>query len=236
MNDIDKIYDLVKNFLEKNSKKIWMSGLGVLGILVLYLILSPIIGHLTKPALINIYILPKAAVIKINGEEYRNGVYEFQPGEYSGEISAEGFQAKKVDFSVKAHEATKVSDYLLCENEAFECYKDMPEVIEEMKAQAASQEEYEFARDYLEEKRKFESDSIAIFTPYESFEQGFKVELRESKYQEGAKHELVVDLKTCIESRVKGLRENFLAWLKSYGLEAENYKIDYWYCNGSKKG
>ena len=228
---MDQIYD----FIEQNIQKVKYIALGLLGILILYLILSPIIGYLTKPALVEVSIIPKAAIVKINEEEYRNGVYELKPGEYSGEISAEGFQTKKVDFIVKAHETTKLANYLLCEKGDFECYKKTPEVIEEMKAQAASQEEYEFARDYLDGKMKFESDPIAIFTPYESFNQGFKVELRETKYKEGAKHALTVDLKTCMESRIKGLRENFSAWMKSYGLEVKDYEVEYWYCNGSKR-
>ncbi|MDO5481006.1 MAG: hypothetical protein Q4F60_01510 [Candidatus Saccharibacteria bacterium] len=228
---MDKVYE----FLEKNKDKIRYGIFGVLGLIIVAFILTPIVKYFMKPAMMEIHILPKTAMVKINGQEYRNGIYEFQPGNYTGEISANGYETKMVDFTVKAHETVKISNYLLCMDGTFNCYKGDAETIMAMKEQNVDQAEYEFAREYLDNQEKYESDPANIYLPYESYNQGFSARVISGEYQEGEKMRIRVELSTCVEERTKGLKENFLAWMGYHEMKAEDYDIVYFWCDGEKK-
>lgn len=228
---MDEIY----RFLEKNKKKIRYGVFGALGLAVVILVATPIVRYFMKPAMVNIYILPKTAVVKIDGQEYRNGVYEFRVGDYTGEISAEGYETRKVDFSVKAHETVEISNYLLCADGTFNCYKGDAETIMAMKEQNVDSAEYEFAREYLDAREEYERDPINNYLPYESYNQGFSARVISGEYREGEKAKVRVELMTCIESRTSGLRENFLAWMRAKGMEAGDYEIVYFWCDSEKR-
>ena len=55
---------------------------------------------------------PSNADILIDGQHYRCGLYEFAPGDYHAQFSADGFDAKNLDFTVTPHGTTIITDYL----------------------------------------------------------------------------------------------------------------------------
>lgn len=71
-----------------------------------------LVQNFSRPTLLEIAIAPSNATVKINGETYKNGVYEFEEGSYTAEISADGFSSKIIDLSVKNRETTLFIDYL----------------------------------------------------------------------------------------------------------------------------
>lgn len=231
---MDKIYDLLIN----HKKKIGIFAIILAAAFAVFAGISSLVGYLTKPALLDIYVLPKAAEITINGEAYNNGVYELPTGDYSAEIKAEGYEAKTVSFSVRAHETTKLTEYLECDGGGLECYKANPTEISEMREARFDQKSYEFARDYTDAKDAVVRDPIFSYAPYESYEKGFEVRaetVTDENYKEGMKVRVSVSLMTCIEGSINGLKNNFLAWMEARGMSVENYVINYVYCDGSMK-
>lgn len=231
---MDKIYDLLVN----HKKTIVISVVVLAAAFAIAAAISSLVGYLTKPALLEVYVLPKTAKVTVNGSEYNNGIYELPAGDYSAEIKAEGYEAKTVEFSIKAHETTKLADYLKCSGGGFECYKAHPAEIEALRDARFDQESYEFARDYTDAKDVVTKDPIFSYTPYESYEKGIKVraeEVTNENYKEGAKVKVHVSLMTCMENSTNGLKNNFIAWLEARGMKASDYDISYVYCDGSKR-
>lgn len=81
--------------------------------------------HPTK-TIVDLNITPVAANITLNGQLYRNGTYEIEPGTYSLKIEADGFVAKEYDIEVKANQTTSVNDYLLNSENGLQYYMDNP--------------------------------------------------------------------------------------------------------------
>ncbi len=63
------------------------------------------------------------AVVTINGQEYGNGVFEFEPGEYTAEVSAAGFEPREAQISVAEGTTTKVATFLVNEKEGMEYFE-----------------------------------------------------------------------------------------------------------------
>ena len=97
----------------KNSVKI---AIGVsVGALVLILAVS--LGFLIRSAIysarVNIMVAPSIAVVRIGDNDYPvSGEFEFEPGEYVVEVSAEGFATKTGKLVLKDGETTDLSLYL----------------------------------------------------------------------------------------------------------------------------
>ena len=63
-------------------------------VLVIFLIIVPAIKNANRPAFLDILVAPVDANVMIDGEEYRNAVYEMEPGHYTATITKEGFIEK----------------------------------------------------------------------------------------------------------------------------------------------
>ena len=231
---MDRIYDLLVN----HKKTIMISAIVIAAAFVIAAAISSLVGYLTKPALLDLYVLPKTAKVTIDGQEYNNGVYELPAGDYSAEIKAEGYEAKTVEFSIKAHETTKVANYLECKDGGFECYKAHPAEIEALRDARFDQKSYEFARDYMDAKDAVTKAPIFSYTPYESYEKGIEVRaegVTDENYKEGMKVKVQVSLMTCMENSTNGLKNNFIAWMEARGMKVGDYEVSYSYCDGSKR-
>lgn len=102
----------MENDILKRRKWIIFGSLGVV-IVILIISLIFIIRNNTNTATIDILVAPTTAKVKIDGREYGGvGEYEIHPGEYTAEISAEGFVARTVGFVAKDGETTKIRAYL----------------------------------------------------------------------------------------------------------------------------
>lgn len=72
---------------------------------------------------ISISVAPSQATVMINGNEYHNGSYEFQPGQYQATISAEGFTTKTLDINVQPDQTTAIATYLVNNQEKMEYFE-----------------------------------------------------------------------------------------------------------------
>jgi len=68
-------------------------------------------------------IAPSSADITINNKTYKNGVYEFEPGNYKISVSADDFISKTFSVTVSQDTETEVSKYLYCADKTLNCYK-----------------------------------------------------------------------------------------------------------------
>ena len=90
-----------------------------IAIIVIMLIIFLVIGLTKRDAVpevvhtgASVMLVPLNAKAEINGSEYTNGTYYFEPGKYSAHISAEGFAGRDVEFEIKKAKLTTVAVYL----------------------------------------------------------------------------------------------------------------------------
>ena len=74
------------------------------------------------------------------------------------------------------------------------------------------------------------ADPIFIYAPYDSYEKGFEVKFAREPEDYYDVPELNVYLITCTDTRIPGLKQKFLDWMTSNGLDPENYTINYSSC------
>lgn len=83
----------------------------VIWIIILY------IQNLGRSATLDLLVAPSFAQVKINDQTYANKVSSsFEPGDYTVEISAEGFQTKQETISLRQGETTQLYTYLIPED------------------------------------------------------------------------------------------------------------------------
>ena len=51
----------------------------------------PVMDQATAKQRVSLNIAPTSATITVNRKDYRNGLYEMQPGTYKAKVSQEGF-------------------------------------------------------------------------------------------------------------------------------------------------
>lgn len=109
-------------FLSRHYRGIMISVAVVIAVCVLVPIIL-LISNVAQPkTFLQINVAPGNALIDVNGQEYRNGIYEIEPGTYSAEISAEGFEPKIQSVTVQKGETAKISTYLLNEDDGMDYY------------------------------------------------------------------------------------------------------------------
>lgn len=74
--------------------------------LVIFWVLMPIGEYLEKPAYLEVLVKPVSTRVEINGAEYRNGVYELEPGVYTATVALEGEPMEVAEFELKQNETT----------------------------------------------------------------------------------------------------------------------------------
>ena len=81
-------------------------------VLVIFLIIVPAIKNANRPAFLDILVAPVDANVIIDGEEYRNAVYEMEPGHYTATITKEGFNEVTVDFDLEKNKTAGLYLYM----------------------------------------------------------------------------------------------------------------------------
>lgn len=90
---------------------IWFMGGGVM--VVLLLIMGIVSINMLYSATLDIVVVPTEAKILINGEEYKNGVYQnVRTGKAKVNISLDGFETQEFEIELKRDERTRVYTYL----------------------------------------------------------------------------------------------------------------------------
>lgn len=81
-------------------------------VLVVFLVIVPLVKNATRLAFLDILVAPVDATVTINGEEYRNAVYEMEPGHYTATIAKEGFNEVTVDFDLEKNKTAGLYLYM----------------------------------------------------------------------------------------------------------------------------
>lgn len=68
--------------------------------------------YIKESTKVAIFVAPITAETKINGEIYKNGLYEMDPGEYTIEITASGYKPRVYKYTVKPNRVSLLYDYL----------------------------------------------------------------------------------------------------------------------------
>lgn len=61
-------------------------GGGIVLALAVFMGIIPAVEGASKPAYLDVLVLPAEAKVEINGQEYNNAVYEMEPGKYTAEV------------------------------------------------------------------------------------------------------------------------------------------------------
>lgn len=81
-------------------------------VLVIFLVIVPLVKNAARLAFLDILVAPVDATVTINGEEYRNAVYEMEPGHYTATIAKEGFNEVTVDFDLEKNKTAGLYLYM----------------------------------------------------------------------------------------------------------------------------
>ena len=100
------------DFLVKHKKVVAVGGILAL-ILIIAVSVYFIVDDMAKTAKVKIIVAPSIATVKIDGSSYgAYGEFRIRPGEYTVEISAEGFKAKTGGLKAVEDEVTDIKVYL----------------------------------------------------------------------------------------------------------------------------
>ena len=69
-------------------------------VLVIFLVIIPVIKDAGRLAFLDVLVAPVDATVMINGEEYRNAVYEMEPGHYTATVAKDGFKTVTAEFDL----------------------------------------------------------------------------------------------------------------------------------------
>lgn len=107
-----------ENFFVKYARLITIISLiGILFCIILIVIVSISKEH-SKNTYLTLQFAPSHAILTLDsGTELRTGTYEFQPGHYTGTITADNFTPKVIEFEVTPRETTSVTDYIVHSSE-----------------------------------------------------------------------------------------------------------------------
>ena len=92
----------VRNFYWKLA---WICGGGLVLVLVIFLGIIPLINYSNKPAYLDI-LVPAEATVEIDGVEYRNAIYEMEPGEYKATVRMGDLPPEVAKMSLKKNVTT----------------------------------------------------------------------------------------------------------------------------------
>ena len=81
-------------------------------VLVIFLVIVPLVKNATRLAFVDILVAPVDASVMINGEEYRNAIYEMEPGHYTAIVTREGFNEVTVDFDLEKNKTAGLYLYM----------------------------------------------------------------------------------------------------------------------------
>ncbi|MBR3137765.1 hypothetical protein IKG41_00200 [Candidatus Saccharibacteria bacterium] len=108
---------------ESKKRKFWLifgSAFAVVCIILVSIIF--IIINSGKNATLDIIVSPLSAEIKIDGKEYKNGTYQFEPGEVEVEITKDGFTSERKTILLEPNKTTKLYTYLMPIDGSFDWY------------------------------------------------------------------------------------------------------------------
>ena len=79
---------------------------GLVMIVVVFLVVIPLLSYADKPAYLDVLVAPSEAKVVIDGAEYRNAMYELEPGEYTATITLDDLEPEVVEFELVKNATT----------------------------------------------------------------------------------------------------------------------------------
>lgn len=99
----------------------WVRTILALDVLI---VVAIILVFFMKPrnALITLNVVPYDSTIMINGKEYENGTYAFEPGNYNIEISHDNLEPKNLDVSFGSGQDVTIAIFLKGKDDSLDFY------------------------------------------------------------------------------------------------------------------
>lgn len=98
--------------MDKKRMRKWVyMGFGVV-VLIVAISVVFLVFEAKKSATLEILVAPLSAEIKINGKNYKNGTYKFEPEDIEVEITREGFVSQAMDFVLEPNSVVKLYTFL----------------------------------------------------------------------------------------------------------------------------
>ena len=142
----------VLEFFDKHYKILTGAIIGIIVLCAVVIIAVPIIRENERQTILEIGVAPTTAKIEIDGKEYANGAYVFEPGSYTAHISQEGFTSKEVSFSVKEHEQNLLAAFIVNEEEGLAYFERSAADMESLRLSYENDEEVRVFIDEYDEK------------------------------------------------------------------------------------
>lgn len=95
-----------------NPKRIIVGGIIAVDVIVLLVLGGFYVDKVQKTAVLDVALVPRTAVLKIGGDEFRQGVFNTYPGKVTAVISAQGFEDKIIELNLNSETTTKVHEFL----------------------------------------------------------------------------------------------------------------------------
>lgn len=95
----------------------------IINIILVIIVILFINKENSKTSSMDILISPSSAKILINNQEYQNGKYDFEPGQYNVIIKKDGLVTKEMNLQLESGVSMPLHTYLVGENNNFDYYK-----------------------------------------------------------------------------------------------------------------
>lgn len=210
----------MQDFIYKYKKQIAICGVLVV-ILVIAVSVYFMITDKINSVVVNIRVTPTIAKVKIGDRVFEPmGTYKIQPGEYLVEVSADGFETKTGSLVAAENESVDIQMFLEPTEENTHWYDEHPEdalILGEVKNYYAMKAVQELVAD----------NPILSQLPIE-------IDYYTSNYAKRVKYTISYRLNAendgfaiTITDYTGGNYESALSRLKTYGVDADDYKIEY---------
>ncbi len=210
----------MQDFIYKYKKQIAICGVLVV-ILVIAVSVYFMITDKINSAVVNIRVTPTIAKVKIGDRVFEPmGTYKIQPGEYLVEVSADGFETKTGSLVAAENESVDIQMFLEPTEENTHWYDEHPEdalILGEVKNYYAMKAVQELVA----------NNPILSQLPIE-------IDYYTSNYAKRVKYTISYRLNAendgfviTITDYTGGNYEGALSRLKTYGVNTDDYKIEY---------
>lgn len=177
-----------------------------------------LIVRLVNSASVKIVVAPTDATIMIGENQFQNGTYDMQPGVYEVSITRDGFESYSGTLEAVSGETVNLYVCLNTTDSTTGWYDEYGTADYDACQTVIDQEIVNNEQEWLS------SDPILSVIPYHDYDLGYNIDY---ELIDGS-DEFTVNITTitCSATRADGIYENALAYLRSKGIDTDNYTIN----------
>lgn len=205
----------------KKHKNLLYIIIGIAAIVIVVLV-GFLIYKLKYSAKLDLLVAPREAEILIDGKVYKNGVYDFEPGEVEIKVSMEGFESKETKLNLESNTTTMYYTYLMPIDGSFEWYLNHEEDMMLLNTIGDAEANAD-ARNYLEKYPIVEVLPI-IYADYDE-----KWDYTEFRVDGGKFDSCKETFCLKITDTTGGNKENAIKLISERGFNPDDYEIIYEY-------